>query len=148
MMVLHKLNLGHKVAIVSPSFAAPGKWPAIYELGVSRVRDVFGLEPVEFPTTKKLGASAEERTRDLIAAFEDSDIKAVIASIGGDDQVTYIKYLPAEPFVRNPKPFFGFSDNSHVMNFLWLCGVPPTTAAHCFRNSPCKNAWTISPCAI
>ncbi len=124
MMVLHKLKRGDKVAIVSPSFAAPGKWPAVYELGLSRVRDVFGLEPVEFPTTKRVSASAEERTRDLIAAFEDSDIKAVIASIGGDDQVTFIKYLPAEPFVRNPKPFFGFSDNSHVMNFLWLCGVP------------------------
>jgi len=71
--------------------------------------------PVEYPTTSKLGASAEERSADLVAAFEDSDIKAVIATIGGDDQVTYIMNLPSEPFVNNPKPFFGYSDNSHFL---------------------------------
>ena len=32
----------------------------MYELGLTRLRDIFGLEPVEFPTTKKLGASKEE----------------------------------------------------------------------------------------
>jgi hypothetical protein len=49
---------------------------------------VFGLEPVGFPTTKLLGAPADNRSRDLITAFEDKNIKAVIASLGGDDQVT------------------------------------------------------------
>lgn len=123
MQKLSKLQKGDKVAIVSPSFAAPGMFPAVYELGLQRLRDVFGLVPVEFPTTKKLGASAQERSKDLIDAFENKDIKAVIATIGGDDQVTYIKDLPSEPFVNNPKPFFGYSDNTHFMNFLWLNGI-------------------------
>ncbi|HBB56799.1 TPA: LD-carboxypeptidase [Patescibacteria group bacterium] len=121
---LPKLKVGDKVAILSPSFAAPGRFSAVYEFGLSRVREVFGLEPVEFPTTKKLGASREDRARDLIAAFENPDIKAVIATIGGDDQVTYIKNLPSEPFINNPKPFFGFSDNSHFANFLFLNDIP------------------------
>ena len=129
---LPKLKSGDKVAILSPSFAAPGKFPQVYELGLSRVREVFGLEPVEFPTTKKLGASKEERAADLIAAFEDKSIKAIIASIGGDDQVTYIKNLPTEPFVQNPKPFFGFSDNSHFANHLWLLGIPSYYGASLF----------------
>ena len=119
-----KLKKGDKVAIVSPSFAAPGKWPDVYELGCKRLRDIFGLEPVTFPATKKLGASKEERAKDLVVAFEDEGIKAVIASIGGDDQVTYVKNLLAAPFIRNPKPFFGFSDNTHFENFLWMNGVP------------------------
>jgi muramoyltetrapeptide carboxypeptidase LdcA involved in peptidoglycan recycling len=38
--------------------------------------------------------------------------------------VTYIKNLPDEPFRANPKPFFGFSDNSHFANHLWRNGVP------------------------
>ena len=121
---LPKLKKGDKVAILSPSFAAPGKWPLVYELGLKNLREVFGLEPVEFPATKKLGASGEERTQDLIRAFENEDIKAVITSLGGDDQVTYIKNLPTEPFLQNPKPFFGFSDNTHFANFLWLSGIP------------------------
>lgn len=124
MKELAKLQPGDKVAILSPSFAAPGKFPAVYELGLQRLRDIFQLEPVEFRATRKLGASTEERAKDLIAAFEDRDIKAVIATIGGDDQVTYIKDLPSEPFVNNPKPFFGYSDSSHFMNFLWLSGIP------------------------
>lgn len=121
---LPKLKTGDKVAIVSPSFAAPGKWPHVYKLGLQRIKDVFGLVPVEFPTTKKLGASKEERSKDLIDAFENKEIKAVIASLGGDDQITYIKNLPKKPFINNPKPFFGYSDNSHFINYLWLNGIP------------------------
>jgi len=124
MKTLYKLSKGDRVAILSPSFAAPGKWPHVYELGLERIRTVFGLEPVEFPTTRKIGASKEERATDLVAAFEHDDIKAVIATLGGNDQITYVKNLPVEPFKNNPKPFFGFSDNTHFENFLWLQGVP------------------------
>ena len=119
-----KLVKGDKVAVLSPSFAAPGRFPDVYKLGLERLETVFSLVPVEYPATKKLGASAQERSADLISAFENPDIKAVIATIGGDDQVTYIKNLPVEPFVNNPKPFFGYSDNSHFCNFLFLNGIP------------------------
>lgn len=124
MIKLNKLKRGDKVAILSPSFAAPGRWPHVYELGLKRLKEIFELEPVEFPTTKKIGASKEERTKDLIAAFEDRGIKGIISSLGGDDQITYIKNLPKEPFINNPKPFFGYSDNTHFENFLWLNDIP------------------------
>lgn len=120
------------MAILSPSFAAPGKWPHVYELGKARLKEIFGLEPVEFLATKKIGASKEERSRDLINAFENKNIKAVIASLGGDDQITYIKNLPPAPFINNPKPFFGFSDNTHFANFLWLNGIPSYYGASIF----------------
>src|SRR3989338_6503779 len=132
MRKLPKVKRGDKVAILWPSFAAPGKWPEMYELGLTRVREVFGLEPVEFPTTKKIGASADERAKDLIDAFTNPDIKAVITSLGGDDQVTYIKNLPSRPFIENPKPFFGYSDNSHFCNFLFLNGIPSYYGASLF----------------
>ena len=124
MVKLNKLKKEDKVAILSPSFAAPGKWPPVYELGLNRLRDIFGLEPIEFPTTKKIGASKEERIKDFISAFENKEIKGVISSLGGDDQITYIKNLPKEPFINNPKPFFGYSDNTHFENFLWMNGIP------------------------
>jgi len=129
---LPKLKKGDKVAVLSPSFAAPGNWPWVYELGCQRLKDIFGLEPVEFPTTKKIGASGEERAKDLIDAFNSKEIRAVIASIGGDDQITYIKNLPKKPFVDNPKPFFGYSDNTHFINHLWLCGIPAFYGGHLF----------------
>lgn len=121
---LKKLKENDNVAILSPSFAAPGRWPHVYELGLERLRNIFRLKPVEYSTTKKIGSSSKERSKDLIGSFENKNIKAVITSLGGNDQVIYIKNLPKDPFVNNPKLFFGYSDNTHFMNFLWLCGVP------------------------
>ncbi len=121
---LRKLLPGDKVAILSPSFAAPAQWPHIHALGLARLREKFVLTPVEFSATAKRGATREERAADLIAAFADPDIKAVISTLGGDDQVTFIKNLPEEPFHSHPKPYFGYSDNTHFMNHLWLNGVP------------------------
>ena len=43
MIQLQKLKKGDKVAILSPSFAAPGKWPHVYELGLKHVREVYVL---------------------------------------------------------------------------------------------------------
>lgn len=123
-ITLPKLKRGDSIAIVSPSFAAPGVWPDVYELCLSRLKSHFDLNYIEYPSTSKVGASAEERAKDLIDAFENPDAKAVMASLGGDDQVTYIKNLPSEPFKNNPKPFFGFSDNSHFINHLWKLGIP------------------------
>lgn len=124
MKKLTKLQRGDRVAVLSPSFAAPGYFPHVFELGLERIRTVFGLEPVEYPTTRKLGASVEERARDFVTAFKDPEIKAVVASIGGDDQVTYIHKMSPESFINNPKPFFGYSDNSHFCNFLFQQGIP------------------------
>jgi muramoyltetrapeptide carboxypeptidase LdcA involved in peptidoglycan recycling len=132
MKKLTKLKKGDKVAIVSPSFVAPAVWPHVHELGLKRLREVFELEPVEYATTAKLDASVEEKAADLVAAYSDPEIKAVISTLGGDIQVTYIKNLPNGPFVKNPKPFFGFSDNSHFANFLFINGIPSFYGAALF----------------
>ncbi len=138
---LSKPKKGDKVAIISPSFAAPGVWPHVYELGLSRLKDIFGLVPVEYPATKKVNATNEEKMNDLKSAFSDGDIKAVIASLGGDIQVTYIKYLEEfkEIFENNSKPFFGFSDNTHFCNFLWLHGIPSFYGASLFTQFADQN---------
>ena len=84
MKELQKLSRGDKVAILSPGFAAPGRWPHVHELG---------LQPVEYPSTRDLHASVEQKAADPETAFADPEIKAVIAPIGGDMQVTDIANL-------------------------------------------------------
>ena len=113
---------GDRVAIVSPSGGLPELFPAPYELGLKRLRD-FGLEPVEYPTTRKLRSTPEERAADLHAAWSDPSIRAVIASIGGDDQLTVLKHLDPEVFRADAKPFFGYSDNTNLLNHLWSLGI-------------------------
>ncbi|MET8758341.1 S66 peptidase family protein [Lentzea sp. NPDC004782] len=109
---------GDRVAIVSPSAGLPGRFPLPHELGLRRLRTEFGLDPVEYPTTRTMGATPRERAADLHAAFADPTVKAVIASIGGDDQITVLPHLDAELITANPKPFFGYSDNTNLL--LWL----------------------------
>jgi muramoyltetrapeptide carboxypeptidase LdcA involved in peptidoglycan recycling len=121
---LDKLRKGDKVAIVSPSWIAPAVFPEVHELGLARLRDKFSLVPVELPHARTGSASLQDRISDLVEAFQNPAYKAVISTTGGDIQVEYVKHLPTEPFRRHPKPFFGYSDNTHLSNFLFLQGVP------------------------
>jgi muramoyltetrapeptide carboxypeptidase LdcA involved in peptidoglycan recycling len=118
-----KLTPGDRVAILSPSFAAPGAFPELHEQAMRRLRDDFALEPVEYPTTRRLNAPAADRAADLMAAYADPAIRAVLATIGGDDQITVLPYLDPKPFLADPKPFFGYSDNTNLLNWLWYQGV-------------------------
>ncbi|MGY0389120.1 S66 family peptidase [Nocardioides sp. WG-D5] len=118
-----KAAAGDKVAVLSPSFAAPGVAPAIHEQALARLTEVTGLVPVEYSTTRKLGASAQERAADVNAAFADPEVRAVLATIGGEDQITVIPHLDPELVRKDPKPFLGYSDNTNLLNWLWTNGV-------------------------
>lgn len=121
---LPKLLKGDQVAVVSPSAGLPAIFPWVQELGLERLRNVFGLVPLEYPTTRVMNAPLEDRARDVMAAFADPANKAVFTSIGGEDQIKLIKYLDPQVFLDNPKPFFGYSDNTHLHNYLWGLGIP------------------------
>jgi muramoyltetrapeptide carboxypeptidase LdcA involved in peptidoglycan recycling len=121
---LQKLNKGDQVAVISPSNGLPQIFPHPYELGLKRLKEVFGLQPKEYPTTRIMGAPLKDRARDIMDAFADPNNKAVFTSIGGEDQLQLIKYLDPQVFLDNPKPFFGYSDNTHLHNFLWGLGIP------------------------
>jgi muramoyltetrapeptide carboxypeptidase LdcA involved in peptidoglycan recycling len=118
-----KASQGDRVAVLSPAFAAPAMGPEVHEQALQRIRDVLGLEPVEYPTTRLLGSSPEARAADLNAAFGDPSIRAVLATIGGDDQITVIPYLDADLVRADPKPFLGYSDNVNLLCWLWEQGI-------------------------
>lgn len=123
-ITLQKLSPGDTVGVISPSAGLPGLFPWVQDLGFTRLRDIFELIPKEYPTTRQMGSLLQDRADDIMAAFSDPGNKAVFASIGGDDQIKLIKLLDPKIFVNNPKPFFGFSDNTHLHNFLWNLGIP------------------------
>lgn len=121
---LQKLSMGDRVSIISPSDDLAGRWPWVLELGLERLQAELGLQPKEYTSTRKLGATLRERAEDIMSAFRDPETKAVIATIGGQDQIKLLKYLDKGVFLNNPKPFFGFSDNTHLGNYLWNLGIP------------------------
>ncbi len=118
-----KAARGDKVAVLSPSFAAPGVAPAVHEQALARLTEVTGLVPVEYATTRQVGAPAAARAADLDAAFRDPEIRAVLATIGGEDQITVVPHLDPDAVLADPKPFLGYSDNTNLLNWLWGLGV-------------------------
>jgi muramoyltetrapeptide carboxypeptidase LdcA involved in peptidoglycan recycling len=123
MLAAPKPKPGDSVAVLSPAFAAPAVAPAIHAQAMRRLQDLTGLIPVEYPTTRQLDASPEARAADVNAAFADPDIRAILATIGGDDQILVVPHLDAALAQADPKPFLGYSDNTNILNWLWQHGV-------------------------
>src|SRR5215218_1213587 len=98
-----KARPGDRVAVLSPSFAAAGAFPAVHEQALRRLTEVTGLIPVEYPTTRTIGASAQARAADVNAAFADPDIRALLAVLGGEDQITVVPHLDPDSATRDPK---------------------------------------------
>jgi muramoyltetrapeptide carboxypeptidase LdcA involved in peptidoglycan recycling len=139
---LPKLQPGDSVGIVSPSFVAPAVFPMEYELELSRLREQFGLYPVELPHAKDPNATHQQKMDDLIQAFSDPTIKAVITTIGGDHQIEYAHKLPPEPFRANPKPFFGLAITPISATFSFLTGYRPSMADVSTPSTPCRALCT------
>jgi muramoyltetrapeptide carboxypeptidase LdcA involved in peptidoglycan recycling len=109
--------------VLSPSGRSAALYPAPADLGLRRLRDELGLVPVEYPTTRAPEASPAARAADVHAAFADPAIKAVIATIGGEDELKVLRHLDPELLAANAKPFFGYSDNTNLHVFLWNLGL-------------------------
>jgi len=124
MNILGTLKENDRVAILSPSSGLAGIFPWVADYGLKRLEGNFGLVPVEYPTTRQMGSSLKARAVDINDAFADKTIKAIFTMIGGEDQIQILKYLNAKVIRNNPKPFFGYSDNTHICNFLFNLGIP------------------------
>ncbi len=126
----NKLKKGDIVAVVSPSSGLPAIYPAVFELGLSRLKEEFGLIPKEYFTTRARNAAPEARARDLMNAYKDPEVKAVFASIGGEDEILVLKHLKPHIFTDHPKAFFGISDNTNFSLYLWNLGITSYYGGH------------------
>ncbi|MFC6953089.1 S66 peptidase family protein [Halorubellus litoreus] len=118
---------GDQVAVVAPASTNPESASHVYELGLQRMRDVFDLEPVEYPTATAdpewLAENPEARAEDVMDAFRDPDVSAVVANIGGHDQIRVLPHIDPDVLGDNPTRFYGWSDNTNLHTVLWNQGV-------------------------
>lgn len=108
------LRGGDRIAVVSPSWGGAAAFPHRYELGLTRLRDIFGLRIREMPNSTRphdwLTANPRARAEDVNRAFADKSVAAIIAAIGGEDARHMMPYLDLGVMAANPKPLLGFSD--------------------------------------
>ncbi|MGB2897271.1 MAG: S66 peptidase family protein [Anaerolineales bacterium] len=110
------LQPGDKVATVSLSWGGPGTFPYRYEAGKYQLQHEFGVMVVEMPHTLRdaswLQQNPQARADDLMQAFNDPSIKAIISTIGGDDSMRILPFLDLDVIRSNPKIFMGYSDTT------------------------------------
>lgn len=122
-----RLERGDTVAIVSPSWGGPSIFPHVYESGLKCLQEDFGLKIKEYPTARmkdeELYNNPKLRAKDINDAFEDKEVKAVFASIGGEDSVRILPYLDAVTIRNNPKILMGYSDTSTLLTYCNQLGL-------------------------
>lgn len=110
-----KLNRGDKVMIVAPSRGLKLIGADCRQIAEERLR-ALGLEVVFAPNTtdenfdSMCSASIEKRVADIMTAFADKSVKAVLTVIGGFNSNQMLSSLDYEIIRKNPKIFMGFSD--------------------------------------
>jgi len=123
----HKLKKGDTIAIISPSWGGPSVFPHIHENGLKALREEFGLSIKEYPTARAeaefLYHHPEVRAVDVNQAFADPEVKAIIASIGGDDSVRILPLLNPDIIQGNPKILMGYSDTTTLLAYCNQLGL-------------------------
>jgi muramoyltetrapeptide carboxypeptidase LdcA involved in peptidoglycan recycling len=110
------LQPGDCVAVVSLSSGDAASHPVRYNAGKKQLEDEFGLRVVETPHALRdeewISKNPQGRAEDLMGAFADPEVKAIVAASGGDDSVRLLPFYDFELMRRSPKAFIGHSDTT------------------------------------
>lgn len=112
------LEEGDTVGVVSPASPVPALRPGRFERGLRN------LEAMGF--TVRVGENAhaisgytagtiEQRVEDLHTMFDDTEVRAVICSIGGYNSNQLLDRLDYDLIRRNPKILVGYSDPTFLL---------------------------------
>lgn len=111
-----KLKEGDKVVTISLSWGGAGEIPHRYAQGKKQLESTFGLTVAETKNALKpadwIYKNPQARAEDLMEAFADNSIKAIISNIGGEDSIRILPFIDYSVITQNPKIFLGFSDTT------------------------------------
>ena len=123
MIKLRRLKAGDRVALVAPasSFA-----PAEVEAGVAELARL-GLEAVYdeaiFAKATFVAGSVETRVREILQAWRDPGIAALVAIRGGYGSAQLLPHLDPEAMLTARKALIGYSDITALLNLYVRHGL-------------------------
>lgn len=112
------LKTGDVVGITACSDPLPLEKQSVIDLLEERLRG-FGFIPKISPILYKASANGEERAKILMEYYESDLIKAVFDVSGGNLANETLEYLNYETLKAHPKPFFGYSDLTVLLNGIY-----------------------------
>lgn len=117
-----RLIPGSTIGIVSPSWGGAGAFPHRAEQGVKSLHQL-GFNAIFAPHARNnkrfVSDTAANRAQDIHDMFADRDVKAIIASIGGDHSCHLLPLLDFDLIANNPKIFMGYSDITVLNVAIW-----------------------------
>lgn len=118
------LQPGSKIAIVTPASAIDD---AIIDTAVSRLK-ARGYQTVVYPHARgheygTFATTDTQRAAELMDAFADPEIDAILCSRGGYGTVRLLPLLNADIVRNNPKWLIGYSDISCLHAFMHHAGI-------------------------
>ncbi len=109
-MTLRALRPGDTVSLVSP--ASPLEADRLERITAILEGDGYHVRvlPHALDRTDHLAGTDEDRAADLMAAFDDPDVDAVLCTRGGYGCARLFPFLDLDRMAASGKPFYGFSD--------------------------------------
>jgi muramoyltetrapeptide carboxypeptidase LdcA involved in peptidoglycan recycling len=113
--------------VVATSWPGSSVYPNVYQRGLATLREVFGLDVVEYPSTRFSAEEAwmrpEARAEDLNRAFADPEIAGIVTVVGGDDSVRILPHLDIDAAIAHPKVVMGYSDTTTQLLAIAAAGL-------------------------
>lgn len=123
------LHAGDTVALVGCSDGRPEQERPLLE-ALTTALEFMDFRVVSSPYLyakdgTPFSAPPRQRAEALSALFADPSVAAIFDVSGGDGAGGLLEYLDFPALARTPKPFFGYSDLTALMNPLWeKSGIP------------------------
>lgn len=111
------LKKGDTIGVIAPSAGIAALFPHRVERGIDQLEKLgfrVKLSANALGMSGFVSATAEKRADDIHEMFADDNVKAIMATIGGDHSNQVLKHLDFELIKKNPKFFIGYSDISVI----------------------------------
>ena len=116
------LNKNDKISIVACSNGQPlcnkNKMENLLE-----TLKALGLNPIcsdyIYEINSPFNGSAEDKGKAFMNLYKNDEVKAIFDISGGDLANEVLEYLDYDYIAKNPKPFFGYSDLTTVLNAIY-----------------------------
>ncbi|MBU5591693.1 LD-carboxypeptidase [Clostridium sp. MSJ-4] len=118
-MLANKLEFGDTIAVVAPAGFEDN---SLIDEKISIISSLgFNIKRAEHLYNKYgyLAGQDIDRAKDVMDAFLDDSVKAIICFRGGYGSLRILPYLNFEIIRKNPKIFMGFSDITALLNAIY-----------------------------
>jgi muramoyltetrapeptide carboxypeptidase len=118
------VRTGGHIRVVSPASASIALVPARARRGEQALSGLgftvsYGRHAGLISADGQTAGSARQRARDLMDAFADPSVDAVLSANAGIGSRDLLEFLDPRVLAANPKPFIGFCDNVFLNQYLF-----------------------------